>query len=274
MKVVRILATALAVATPLSIAAAADIPVEGAIYEPRPVAVIFRWTGVYVGLHAGGGGGFIQENSQPFPVPPQALGPFGGAGPGPATLAPLLTRVDMSGEIAGGQVGLNYQTNWLVIGFEAQASRANLNGSTACIVSAAPSVSVTSANCTSKVDALGTLAARFGVAFDHLLLYGKGGAAWVNNGYQIQINLAPGTLVFGTNQLQWGWMFGLGAEYALTNNWSAKIEYDYMDMGTRAQRFTDSIGGNILIDTDIRERLNVVKVGVNYRFGVDPILVK
>ena len=47
MKVVRILATALAVATPLAMAAAADIPVEGAVYEPRPVALIFRWTGVY-----------------------------------------------------------------------------------------------------------------------------------------------------------------------------------------------------------------------------------
>ncbi len=271
MKVVRIVAAALAIATPLSIAAAADIPVEGAIYEPRPVAVIFRWTGVYVGLHAGGGGGFIQENSQPFPVPPAALGP---SAPANGTLAPLPTRVDMSGEIAGGQVGLNYQTDWLVIGFEGQASWTNLNGSTACIVTAAPPVTITGGNCTSKIDALGTAAARLGVAFDHLLLYGKGGAAWVNNGYQIKINLAPGTLVFSTNQLQWGWMFGLGAEYAFTNNWSAKIEYDYMDMGTRAQRFTDSISGNVLIDTDIRERLNIVKVGVNYRFGVNPILVK
>src|SRR5437763_122587 len=255
MKVVRILATALAVATPLSIAAAADIPVERAVYEPRPVAVIFRWTGVYLGLHAGGGGGFIEENSQPFPVPPQALP---SAGPGAATLAPLLTHVDMSGEIVGGQLGLNYQTNWLVIGFEGQASWANLKGSTACIVTAAPPVSVTGANCTSKIDALGTVAARLGVAFDHLLLYAKGGAAWANNGYQMQINLAPGTLVFSTNELRWGWMFGLGAEYAFTSNWSAKIEYNYMDMGTHAQRYTDSIGGNLLIDTDIRERLNIV----------------
>ena len=274
MKVVRILAAALAVATPLSIAAAADIPVEGAIYEPRPVAVIFRWTGVYVGLHAGGGGGFIQENSQPFPVPPAALGP---SAPGNGTLAPLPTRVDMSGEIAGGQVGLNYQTNWLVLGIEGQASWANLNGSAACFVTAASPLTapvVTSANCTSKIDALGTIAGRIGVAFDHLLLFGKFGAAWVNNGYQMQIALVPGTLVLSTNQLQWGWVAGIGAEYAFTNHWSAKIEYNYMDMGTRAQRFTDSIGGNILMDTDIRERLNIVKVGVNYRFGADPILVK
>jgi outer membrane immunogenic protein len=278
MKVVRILAAALAVASPLSMAAAADIPVEGAIYEPRPVALIFRWTGVYIGLHAGGGWGFIQENSVPFPVPPQALGPA--AGPGPGTLAPLPARVDMNGGITGGQIGLNYQTNWLVIGFEGQASWANLNGSTACIVTAASPVTVTGANCTDKIDALGTAAVRLGVAFDHLLIfdhllvYGKGGAAWANNGYQIKINLAPGTLVFSTNELKWGWMLGIGAEYAFTNNWSAKIEYNYMDMGSHAQRFTDSIGGNLLIDTDIRERLNVVKVGVNYRFGVNPILIK
>jgi outer membrane immunogenic protein len=269
MKVLRLLAAALAVATPLSLAAAADIPVEGTIYEPRPVAVIFRWTGVYVGLHAGGGGGFIQENSQPFPVPAAALG-----SPGPGTLAPLLTRFDTSGGIAGGQIGLNYQTNWLVIGIEGQASWANLHGSTACLVNAAPPLTVIGANCTSKIDSLGTAAGRLGVAFDHLLVYGKYGAAWVNNGYQMQFNLVPGTVIFSTNQLQWGWVLGIGAEYAFTNHWSAKIEYNYMDMGTRAQRFVDTISGLLLIDTDIRERLNIVKVGVNYRFGADPILVK
>ena len=272
MKVLRLLATAVAVASPLSIAAAADIPVEGAIYEPRPAAVIFRWTGVYVGLHAGGGGGFIEENSQPFPVPPLALAPA--AGPGPVTLAPLLTRVNMSGEIAGGQIGLNYQTNWLVLGFEIAASWSNLYGNTACIVTAASPLTVTGANCTSKIDALGTFAGRLGVAFDHLLLFTKAGAAWTNNGYQMQFNLASGTLVFSANELRWGWVAGLGAEYAFTNHWSANIEYNYMDLGTRAPRFTDSIGGNLLIDADVRERVNIVKVGVNYRFGADPILIK
>jgi outer membrane immunogenic protein len=69
-------------------------------------------------------------------------------------------------------------------------------------------------------------------------------------------------------------MFGIGAEYAFTDNWSAKIEYDYMDMGTHAQRFVDSVSGSLLLDADIRERLNIVKVGINYRFGANPILVK
>jgi outer membrane immunogenic protein len=274
MKVVRILATAFAVATPLSVAAAADIPVEGAIYQPRPVAVIFRWTGVYVGLHGGGGGGFKQETSQPFFVPSQffALPP----GSTPPILYPFPTRIDMSGGIAGGQIGVNYQTDWLVIGLEAQASWANLKGSTACAINAAPTPPLTAAgaNCTSKIDALGTLAGRLGVAFDRLLLFGKAGAAWTNDNYQMLINVPPAAFVFSTNELRWGWMLGIGAEYAFTDNWSAKIEYDYMDLGTHAQRFTDALSGSILIDTDIRERLNIVKVGVNYRFGVNPILLQ
>jgi outer membrane immunogenic protein len=191
MKVVRMLATALAVATPLSIAAAADIPVEGVIYE-RPAAVIFRWTGVYIGVHGGGGSGFIQENSQPFTVPASIINPSA------VTLAPLLTRVNTSGGIAGGQIGLNYQTNWLVVGIEGQASWANFHGSTGCVVTAVPPGTVTPANCTSKIDALGTAAARLGVAFDHLLLYGKGGAAWANNGHQIQIGLPTTILIFST----------------------------------------------------------------------------
>jgi opacity protein-like surface antigen len=274
MKVLRMLATALAVATPLSFSAAADVPIDSVVYE-RPAAVIFRWTGVYIGFHGGAGSGFIQENSQPFPGLSQAVALPGGLGN--TTFAPLLTRVDTSGGTAGGQIGLNYQTNWLVIGFEGQASWANFHGSTACIVTASSPpvpVTLTSANCTSKTDALGTAAGRLGAAFDHLLIFGKFGAAWANDGHQIQIALPPGILVFSTNELRWGWVFGLGVEYAFTNHWSAKIEYDYMDMGTHAQRFTDSMTGSILIDSDIRQRLNIVKVGVNYRFGVDPILVK
>jgi outer membrane immunogenic protein len=79
--------------------------------------------------------------------------------------------------------------------------------------------------------------------------------------------------LFSTNETRWGWMVGVGVEYAFTDNWSAKIEYNYMDLGSDALRFADT-SGTVFMDTNIRERVNVVKVGVNYRFGVSPILIK
>jgi len=46
-----------------------------------------------------------------------------------------------------------------------------------------------------------------------------------------------------------------------------------MDLGTDSLRFVEQ-GGNVFIDTNFRERIDIVKVGVNYRFGVNPILIK
>ena len=62
---------------------AADLGVDAHLYQPRPVAVIFRWTGVYFGVHVGGGSGKVDENSVPFSLlasgnlgPPNPLLPF------------------------------------------------------------------------------------------------------------------------------------------------------------------------------------------------------
>jgi outer membrane immunogenic protein len=50
-----------------------------------------------------------------------------------------------------------------------------------------------------------------------------------------------------------GWMLGIGAEYALWDNWTAKIEYNRMDFGNGGP-FADN-------------KFNVIKAGINYRFG-------
>jgi opacity protein-like surface antigen len=48
-------------------------------------------------------------------------------------------------------------------------------------------------------------------------------------------------------------MLGIGAEYALWDNWTAKIEYNMMDFGNGGP-FTDN-------------KFNILKAGINYRFG-------
>jgi outer membrane immunogenic protein len=260
MRALRSFSIAVAVAAATFPAAAADIPVE-TIYQARPMVVVVRWTGVYVGAHLGAGGGRTDENAVPFA--------FAGS-----TIAPLPTSIDRSGWFAGGQIGANYQIDSWVLGFEAQASWADFNGSSACTATALPVAAVTGgASCTAKIDALGTVAARLGWAFDRLLVYGKGGAAWTNDSYQAIISTPISNLLFSTNVTRWGWMAGIGVEYAFTDNWSAKIEYNYMDLGNYALRFTEA-SGTIFLDSNTRERLNVVKIGVNYRIGASPILIR
>jgi outer membrane immunogenic protein len=133
---------------------------------------------------------------------------------------------------------------------------------------------VGAASCSIKLDSMGTVAARLGWAFDRLLIYGKGGAAWTNNSWQVLLLTTGQQLLFTTNELRWGWMAGIGVEYAFGESWSAKIEYNHMDLGTDSLRFTDQFTGNVWIDANFKQRLDIVKVGVNYRWGVNPILIR
>src|SRR5437660_6281355 len=105
----------LALVATLGPAAAADMPVKAWPLD----AAIYDWTGFYIGAHGGGGWGSKDVSAPPFP--------FGGA-----TITPASSTNNISGWLAGGQIGYNFQGGpgpfggrW-VIGGEAQVSWANL----------------------------------------------------------------------------------------------------------------------------------------------------
>jgi outer membrane immunogenic protein len=183
--------------------------------------------------------------------------------------------VGVGGWLAGGQIGADYQIENWVLGVEGQASWTNASGSTPCAgVATIPAAAPGPGTCTAKLDNLGTAALRAGYAFDRLLVYGKGGAAWTNDNYQVKFPAAFTPLVlFSANELRWGWMVGAGVEYAFTDSWTAKLEYNYMDLGADSLRFVEQLG-TVLLDSNIRQRMNVVKVGINYRLGPAPILIR
>ena len=60
---------------------------------------------------------------------------------------------------------------------------------------------------------------------------------------------------------RWGWMWGAGLEYAFAANWSAKVEYNYLDFGTKDYFINDAPV------FDITTRIHLVKFGINHRFG-------
>jgi outer membrane immunogenic protein len=124
----------------------------------------------------------------------------------------------------------------------------------------------------SKTDSLGTIAGRLGVAWGQTLLYAKGGGAWARDTFWTS---APGIPIGQSlTETRWGWMAGVGAEYAFLDSWSVKIEYDYMDFGRRRETLATVTPGFLPVDYDIRQTIQLVKVGLNYRFGYTPVIAK
>jgi outer membrane immunogenic protein len=122
------------------------------------------------------------------------------------------------------------------------------------------------------VDSLGTVALRLGYAVDRILFYAKGGGAWAHDRFSIT-DIPSGITYARFDQSRWGWMAGGGVEYGVTSNWSMKVEYNYMDLGTER---TNNIvcgpnfgctGPGGTFNQDVRQRIQVVKGGINYRFG-------
>jgi opacity protein-like surface antigen len=237
-------AAAIALATAPQAAVAADLAVKA-----PPIVPVFSWTGVYIGGNLGVGWG--RKNwSDPFPAPV-----FG-------------DRIDIGGAIAGGQIGFNYQVGAAVWGLEADADWANIQGTNTCFAA------IGGLNCGAKVRSIGTVAARLGYAVDRTLLYVKGGGAWVNDEYSLNNSgiVAPGAAVIATTTVtKWGWTIGGGIEHALSNNWTMKLEYNYMSFGSNAVTFPFAAPFNTF---SIDQRVSLVKLGVNYKFDWGPVVAK
>jgi outer membrane immunogenic protein len=230
-------------------AAAADLPARGPMPAKAPayMAPIFTWTGFYVGGHLGWARVDLTETVVSAPA---------GFGTGSVS-----GRDD--GFLYGGQIGFNYQINQFVIGVEGQLSGTDIGSAgTSSVTAGGTTFTVTGST---NVDWIATLAARFGVAFGQSLLYAKVGGAWLDwsstatgTSTTAGVVTTVGTVTGGATET--GWMVGLGFEHAFTPNWSAKIEYNYLDFGTER-----STGGGFVLDTDLTTHL--VKAGINYRFG-------
>ena len=143
-------------------AMAADLtpaPVEPA--APAPVYLPFSWTGFYIGVNVGGQFGHSEDNDIDF---------YWTHGNGDAQK----WGYNESGFVGGGQVGYNFQWNWLVLGIEADAGYMNLNGSgkepwSGDVSEGGPNIG------SSDSDFFTTIRGRLGFAFGHWLFYGTGG---------------------------------------------------------------------------------------------------
>lgn len=235
MRLVRVLAAALAASTIAGSAFAADLPSRNA---PPPVYVppapVFTWTGLYVGVN---GGAWINNSKLAFAY---GSGKLGGAG-----------------GLVGGTVEYNWQTgSGLVLGVETDLdyrTKANVTP----LLAAATNVSD---------GYLGTLRARLGYGAGRGLFYLTGGMAYGDTP-------TPGVLsstLFGfygvpsgSKPTSIGWTAGAGVEFAVTNNWSVKGEYLYADLGKHGLSYQG------LFPFTVSEATadHIVRAGLNYRFN-------
>jgi outer membrane immunogenic protein len=224
-------------------ASAADLAPRMSVKAPVVAAVPFSWSGCYVGAHAGYGWG--QENFQD---------PFGDF----TANAGDSVRVRSEGAIAGGQIGCNAQvaSNW-VVGLEGQYSWADIKGN-----ANGPDTFFGAKNLASRTDALASVTGRIGYTFDRVMLYGKGGGAWAHDRYNLT-NLTSGDDRSAVAARD-GWTVGAGVEWAFADQWSAKIEYDYYEFGSRTLNLSNGTGD--VTTANIAQHINTVMVGINYRF--------
>lgn len=243
-------AAAAAALLALSMAAnAAEVGARPPVYAPPPIYVAppFSWTGFYLGANIGGTWGRRNVTDSLFGLS-------------------LSNSVDNNGAfIGGGQLGFNYQFGNFVLGIEGDFDGiANTNTAANGVVG--PGIGTILL--TSNNRWITTLAARFGVTYDHWLFYGKAGGGWVGNENFTLTNTATGASITGSNNnSNSGWLVGAGIEWAFADNWSAKVEYDYL--GLRSRTITVPAGGFLAGDTFTIGNPNVqmVKFGVNYLFN-------
>lgn len=142
-----------------------------------------------------------------------------------------------SGVLGGLQAGYNWQSGGLVFGGEIDAQVTAANDVFATWKFANPW--------------FGTARGRVGYAFNNFLLYGTAGLAFgALRGESLPLVELRGT---------WGWTAGLGAEFGFAPNWSAKVEYLYVDLANQAFSITG-------IGTSNGYGFNVLRLGVNYHF--------
>lgn len=214
---------------------AADLPLKA-----RAAKTVYDWTGFYVGGHFG----------------------YGDASFGPGTnLLPLqggLLPHSATGFSGGYQLGYNRQlTNGVVLGIEADSTFTSPPDGPALAHEPAPFHST--------IDYVGTVRGRVGYAFGRFMPYVTGGVAWGHT--RINVNDGDGvTSIFPVGHYQAGWTAGLGLEYAVSGNWTAKAEYEYVDLS----RKTYDLSGFGLGSVDVDPRIHLFKLGLNYQFGDTP----
>lgn len=257
-----------------SAANAADLPAK--MYTKAPIADPWNWTGTYLGANLGYSWGRSATDTT-----------FSNSTTG-AVLRTSSSTLDLDGIIGGLQLGYNKQNGVWVWGletdFQLSGQKGNADAQFACPVgvclagqtfttggTVANPVTVTTFN--QKLDWFGTLRGRLGVTVTPTILaYATGGLAYGHIKTDGTITGQTGTgaitsSTFSGSTTKAGWTIGAGVEGRISGNWTAKVEYIYMDLGTVSTNGslpTNFIPLNTAFSSKITD--NILRAGLNYKF--------
>jgi outer membrane immunogenic protein len=162
-------------------------------------------------------------------------GPYLGANLGYAWGSVANNPSKPSGFVGGVQAGYNWQNGAFVFGLEGDIQ--------------ATGAEETFAPWKFSNPWFGTVRGRIGYAFSNILFYGTGGLAFGE--------LRGETFGLSESHTNAGWTAGVGAEFGFAPNWSAKIEYLYVDLSDSRFTITGVSNGS---------QFGVLRAGVNYHF--------
>jgi outer membrane immunogenic protein len=237
---------------------AADLGARSYTKAPA-LAPVSNWSGFYVGGNLGYGWGNGNTDFSFLPSPAD----FG------ENNTSLKAR--STGVTGGAQIGYNWQIGSLVTGLEADIQGSGVKGSARATATAFgtaipdPDFVLSSET---KLAWFGTVRGRLGVTVTpDLLLYGTGGLAYGH------VDASANTrFSHGESLLEWpasvgktkaGWTAGAGAEWMFAHNWSAKLEYLYVDLGSgSAIGIAPQVPPQFQVGYTWRTRENIARVGV------------
>ncbi len=235
----RLLGGCAAIAMLASVPALAADMAARPIYKapPPPPAPAYNWTGCYIGANLGGGWTHDEFH-------------FGAENEG---------TLNKAGFVGGGQVGCDYQfgSNF-VIGVQGMFDGTTIKGTDV------------DPNDTDRYPTtlhwFGTVTGRLGyLVTPSVLIYGKGGAAWVNESIDyFSVGILSGQTGDFTRN---GWDAGGGLEWMFAPNWSAFVEFDHMGFGTK-NVFVANVSPPGGFTETIKQSVDKVLVGVNWRFDL------
>jgi outer membrane immunogenic protein len=203
---------------------------------PMTPSLTYNWTGIYLGVNGGGSWG----QQDPLNIITDRFDEFG---------------MNISGGMFGGTIGAQAQAAHVVIGLESDLDWTGITGSGTGTTTlfGAP---LGTFDFSTKMKWIGTFRARAGYAQDNWLFYVTGGAALIEA--STNVTNVGGGFVCGTagepfcsgDRKKVGGIAGVGVEYGITPNLSAKLEYNYI----------------AAVSLEIAH-VNTIKAGLNYRFG-------
>jgi outer membrane immunogenic protein len=258
-------------------AQAADLPTKKAAPAPVYIPPPFTWTGFYVGVNAGGIWGTSSTQSTLYSSSMPWLSSYNAS----------LNGGSATGFIGGGQAGYNWQTGSFVLGvetdFDGTTLNRQVNGVSPTFAGltgnwAAWNGDYLLANASARLNWLGTTRGRIGFVAtpdNRLMIYGTGGLAYGGGSAHTALyDLYDGSTWFNdTSKTRTGWTVGAGAEYAITNNITAKLEYLYYNLGTTNEYLVPTILTPGLspftgsyVTTKVKYDGSIVRAGVNYKF--------